>query len=290
MKGLAAFAFLVMVASCQAASPEMNMRVGGVSVSDLPAMPSPNLLQAGEIVRIDSRFGVYFQYIPNSVTPTSDLIVIVHGTPGGNKSALNSASVHIRRWVRLAEEKGAVLVAPAFDQRNFASKEGGYGGYRGLYGREVDADEFVHLIVDSFDDILSPFDGRFYLYGHSAGGQFANRYVVRHPDRIKAAVISAAGRYAYPNSAVEWHYGMGPIRRRIEWADTGTETNINIRPDPDGWIAAAQLPITVVVGDQDTEPQPQRPGQIGRTRIETAQSWVDEMNSFAALRRGPFGA
>jgi len=278
MRELGALSFLVLVAGNQIASP--GIREADIS-AHLPAIPSPSSLQTGEVVQRNNQYGGYYQYLPTSLSPASDIIVIVHGTPGANETALQVASVFIRRWVDLAEEKSAILVAPAFDQRNFASKEGGFGGYRGLFGREIGADEFVHSILDDFDEILSPFDGRFFLYGHSAGGQFVNRYVVSHPDRIKAAVISAAGRFTYPNSNVEWPYGMTPIQRVIEWTDPGHNTHVDITRDRAGWLQAAQLPMTVVVGDRDTDLQPQRPGHTGRTRIEFAQNWVNEMNSFA---------
>lgn len=54
-----------------------------------------------------------------------------------------------------------------------------------------------------------------------------------------------------------------------------------IRPDPEGWRKAAVLPITVVVGTADTEPQPRGPAHVGTTRVEFAQHWVEAMTSIA---------
>jgi hypothetical protein len=54
-----------------------------------------------------------------------------------------------------------------------------------------------------------------------------------------------------------------------------------IRPDRDGWRKAAALPITVVVGTADTEPQPPRTDHIGTTRIEYARQWVEAMTRLA---------
>ncbi len=235
----------------------------------------------GEVTLRSNQYGDYYQYIPASYTLVSNVVVIVHGSPDSNESALDTASVFINRWTDLAEEKSTILVAPAFDQRNFASKTGGYGGYRSLFGREIGADEFLHMIVDGLVESLPFFDGRFYLYGHSAGGQFVNRYAIRHPERILSAVVSAAGRYAYPDTNAAWPYGMGRLQATTEWVDTGETEQIDVIPEALGWLLAAQLPITVVVGDMDLEPQPSKPGQIGVTRIEIGQSWVSEMNSHA---------
>jgi poly(3-hydroxybutyrate) depolymerase len=247
----------------------------------LPAIFKNSITGIGAIVTREIEYGQYLQYIPTTFSTSSEIIVIVHGTPGENETALELAIVFINRWVPLAEERGAILIAPAFDQENFGSREGPGGGYRGLYGREIGADDFVHLILENYATILSNFDGRFYLYGHSAGGQFVNRYVVRHPYRIKAAVVSAAGRYAYPNPDVAWPYGMGRIQRTMQWPGSDEIQYIDITPDPNGWIAAAVSTLTVVVGENDTEPQPSRPGQKGTTRIEIGQNWVNDMNSFA---------
>jgi ribosome-binding ATPase YchF (GTP1/OBG family) len=55
------------------------------------------------------------------------------------------------------------------------------------------ADDFLHNILVHVGHITSvPTSGRrFFLYGHSAGGQFANRYLVRHPERVIAAGYGA---------------------------------------------------------------------------------------------------
>ena len=68
-----------------------------------------------------------------------------------------------------------------------------------MFGRLVGADEFVNEILTDYKNQFSDFDGRIYLYGHSAGGQFVSRYIVRHPAKVIAAVISAAGTYAFPD-------------------------------------------------------------------------------------------
>ena len=59
----------------------------------------------------------------------------------------------------------------------------------------------------------------------------------------------------------------------------------SIRPDRDGWRQAATLPITVVVGSADTEPQPVRPAHVGTTRVSYAQQWTDAMTHLAPVGR-----
>ena len=61
--------------------------------------------------------------------------------------------------------------------------------------------------------------------------------------------------------------------------------NINVSPDPNGWVKAASLPLTVIVGSADTEPQKPSPGHKGTTRVDYARQWVEMMNKLAERRR-----
>jgi pimeloyl-ACP methyl ester carboxylesterase len=189
------------------------------------------------------------------------------------------AETFLQRWVRFADDHGLVAVAPLFDH-NFGSwvSEPGIvlGGYRGLAGKEIGADEFVERIVDQYRGRAGDVE-RFYLYGHSAGGQFAGRYAVRHPDRLKALVLSAPGRYAFPDPQAPWPYGQKEVTVRA----SAQEASRVIRPDPDGWRKAAALPITVVVGTADIEPQPPRIAHVGTTRVDYARQWVEAMTRIA---------
>jgi hypothetical protein len=172
-----------------------------------------------------------------------------------------------------------IAVAPVFDH-NFGSwvSEPGIilGGYRGLAGKQIGADKFVDRIVDQYRHQIGGVEG-FYLYGHSAGGQFAGRYAVRHPDHLKAVILSAPGRYAFPDPQAPWPYGQKEVTVRVRPEDAPRV----IRPEPDGWRKAAALPIAVVVGTADTEPQPSRAGHIGNTRVDYARQWVDAMTRIA---------
>jgi len=189
------------------------------------------------------------------------------------------AETFLQRWVRFADDHGLVAVAPLFDH-NFGSwvSEPGIvlGGYRGLAGKEIGADEFVERLVDQYRGRAGDVE-RFYLYGHSAGGQFAGRYAVRHPDRLKALVLSAPGRYAFPDPQAPWPYGQKEVTVRA----SAQEASRVIRPDPDGWRKAAALPITVVVGTADIEPQPPRIAHVGTTRVDYARQWVEAMTRIA---------
>jgi len=249
-----------------------------------PATPKQPLRDAasidtGAIQELAHEHGSYLRYVPEG-RPNA-LLVIVHGTIGQDEPALRAAESFCTRWTDLADQHQIVLLAPAFDQENFGGHAGPGGGYRGLFGRDVGADVFVNAIVDDTRDALPALPEKFGLYGHSAGGQFVSRYLVMHPERVAAAVISAAGTFAFPDPDVAWTNGMKPLRRRIRWSDDEPWRTIEIIPDPDGWVKASQIPITVVVGEEDTDEIKAIAGNPGRSHVERAKAWVRAMNTLA---------
>ena len=249
----------------------------------------PFVVGRGEFGRVVARSvegGLYLQYVPRRPTRPLKVLVICHGTPDQRFPALAAAGTFIQRWIPLAERFGIVLIAPAFDDENYGSLNAPDGwGYRALVGRTTNADEFVIQIVDQYAMVDGTYDGKIYLYGHSAGGQFANRFVIAHPDRVNAAVISSAKWYAMPDPTVRWPNGTQTRKQQLQWG--GIEKQVEIIPDPVYWQVAARLPITVVVGERDTEQYENAANQGGTTRIERGLHWVNQMNALATTDGGP---
>jgi hypothetical protein len=252
---------------------------GGINPPDLPN----GAIKPGEIVTVSDDYGTYHVYLPVSIGESPDIAVVVHGTPDDQHKAQDIARIYLEWWVPVAEERGVIIISPAFDQENFGGKYGPLGGYRALQGREIGADEWVGQIVDRYQSEFGSEDNRFYLYGHSAGGQFTVRYMVMHPERIKGAVISAAGRYAWPDPDVPWPNGMGRLQETLHWPGGDLAVAVDVQPDPAGWLAVAQLSVTVVVGLNDTELQPDVPGQSAGSRVEIGSRWVNQMNDYAEV-------
>lgn len=217
------------------------------------------------------------------------ILVLAHGFPwlDGSKSddeLATYAQEAVERWTAFAEAQHAIVVAPAFGGSDF-------GGYRALFGRSIDADEFVNALVDEVGGKHIPhFSGRFSLHGHSAGGQFAARYLVTHPERLETVVLSAPGAYPFPDPSLAWPNGMAAVvRDELSGSpDDGKASDqaagsVYI-PRPSGWLAAAsEVSVSVLVGSRDTESQWAEPGQPGSTRIERAIAWVSSMRQHAEI-------
>jgi pimeloyl-ACP methyl ester carboxylesterase len=231
----------------------------------------------------------YSRFIPGRPVR---ILVLAHGFPWPDGSQSDDflagyARAAVQRWTPFAEAHNAVLVAPVFGGTDF-------GGYRALFGRKVDADEFVGAVVDALaSEHVRDFDGRFSLHGHSAGAQFAARYLVAHPERLDAVVLSAPSSYPFPDPARPWPEGMAPVVRD-DVSGSGAEGKAPDRvsgtvfvPRPAGWLtAASEVPVSVLVGSRDTEPRPAEPGRSGSSRLESsrlerAAEWIASMHDHA---------
>jgi len=151
-----------------------------------------------------------------------------------------------------------------------------------LFGREIGADEWVWRLVEAHQQAFGSASEQFYLYGHSAGGQFTGRFLVSHPELVKKAVISSAATYPQPSTEVVWPFGMGELHTDIEW-DSNTIEYVDVVPNKQKWLAATQIPLTVIVGLNDTAELPLLliPGQKGKNRFTIARNWIRDMSIFA---------
>lgn len=227
---------------------------------------------------VEDVFGTFYAYVPLTVPAKPDIIVLVHGTPAKDESAESTAHYYLVNWIDFAEEHGYILIAPSFNQENFSSRYGDHamGGYRGLFGREINADEWVLRLVRAHQQAFGSSDKQFRLYGHSAGGQFVARFLVTHPEYVERAVITAAATYPQPSADVAWPFGMGELQADIEW-DVDTINHVDMVPDKQKWLAATQIPLTVIVGLNDTAELPSYPGQKGKNRFTIGRNWVKDM-------------
>lgn len=244
----------------------------------------PTAHELGQVTRAEDVFGNFFAYVPKNAPEKPEILVLVHGTPLKDETAEWNAEYYIDKWIDFAEKNGFILIAPVFNQEDFSSRKGDHAlsGYRGLFGRKIGADEWVLRLVKAHQQAFGSVSEQFYLYGHSAGGQFTGRFLVTHPEFVKKAVISSAATYPQPNMDVAWPFGMGELHTNIEW-DSDTIIRVDIVPDKQKWLAATQIPLTVIVGLNDIGELPTSliPGQKGKNRNVIARNWINDMAMFA---------
>jgi pimeloyl-ACP methyl ester carboxylesterase len=268
IKGLVALILIIVLSACGSTS-----------------LPEPSTAhEPGQLVKGEDVFGTFYTYVPTTAPEKPEILVLVHGTPIKDETAEWNAEYYATNWIDFAEENGYILIAPTFNQEDFSSRRGDHAmsGYRGLFGREIGADEWVLRLVEAHQRAFGSANEGFYLYGHSAGGQFTGRFLVTHPESVKKAVITAAATYPQPTTEVAWPFGMGELHAEIEW-DAETTKKVDIVPDKQEWLAATQVPLTVIVGLNDTGELPPSliPGQKGNNRLVIARNWIRDMAAFA---------
>ncbi|MFQ5774700.1 MAG: hypothetical protein ACE5GS_09300 [Kiloniellaceae bacterium] len=209
----------------------------------------------------------YYLYRPAKPAGRPKILVLIHGVS-------RNAREHMKVFQPYAERDGVTLVAPLFDEDHFR----GYQrlGLNPRAERGNRADLSLHRILEEIGAPAGMPAGRFHLFGHSGGAQFAHRYAMAYPEHVIRYAISAAGWYTMPDLAVAYPHGM-----RVGKKAPG------LRLDIERFL---RIPACVLVGANDVERDATFKKSAfldatqGRTRIERAERWVGAMTTAARWR------
>ena len=121
----------------------------------------------------DPRFS-YGLYIPRDGEELehAELLVVVHGTDRRAQSDLDT-------WAEFAEERNLVIMAPLFPVGIDGPDD--LDGYKSIENAGVRYDQVLFGMLDEIRLRWGVDSGRCHLAGHSGGGQFALRMLLRHP-------------------------------------------------------------------------------------------------------------
>lgn len=202
---------------------------------------------------------------PSTAAGIERVLVAVHGVS--------------REWREMADHllgpclaTGTALVVPRFSR----------SGYRGFQRLEVGRKGVAadHALLTVLDDAARRFGiaaaAELFLFGYSGGAQFAHRFSLAHPDRVRRQALAAAGFYTMPDTASPYPYGLAPGERFGSLDMTGL-----------------LLPTKVFVGELDTDRDLQLrtndslDRQQGRNRVERARRFVLATRSLAGSCRRP---
>lgn len=207
----------------------------------------------------------YYAFIPDNCAPGAEPLVLVHGI------SRNAAEL-VLRFAPHAQRLGVPLIAPLFPREAY-----------GMYQQVIDqrhgsrADEALFAILADASARWDLGRGRFALFGFSGGGQFAHRFAILHPHRVRACIPVSAGWYSWPDVALRWPYGLRK-------APLG----------PVDWAALAQVPFHIVVGRRDTRNDDalRRNTKLdalqGTDRVQRARDWYRAMQKAGFNADGSF--
>ncbi|MCA8927347.1 MAG: alpha/beta hydrolase [Alphaproteobacteria bacterium] len=149
-----------------------------------------------------------FAYRPERFAADSPILIVVHGYK-------RNADRYRDDWVEHAERLGALLLAPEFSQQAFP----GPRAYEVGNMRTPDRRQFLPperwsygLIERLFDRARAATGSQrpgYWLYGHSAGGQFVHRLALFQADaRFEVAIAANAGAYTLARPGERFPYGL----------------------------------------------------------------------------------
>lgn len=200
--------------------------------------------------RCDPRFH-YCTYVPESYQPEGTrrypLAVLIH-------HSLRDAQALRDQFIDFAEAQQCALLAPLFPCG--INGEDDFNNYKLMRHKGLAYDEVLLGMIDEIAGVFRLEADRVLMHGFSGGGQFAARFLMRHPDRLRAISIAAPGTVTLPGDPRGWWVGTGdmeavlgaplradliralPIQLLIGAEDTSPE-GVTIRPGSDFWCEGA---------------------------------------------------
>lgn len=203
--------------------------------------------------------------LPEHIDPSASPLVAVHGI---HRDARTQAMVFGLQSVEL----GRVVIAPVFRYRHWQ-------GYQQVYGKRR-ADLGLLALLDQLSASLRIDVSRFDLFGYSGGAQFAHRFALAYPHRIRELHLLAAGWYSFPD-AEPYPYGLGPPVSPVPGYSPLLKASLG---------HFLSLPIRVYVGEHDNDidehvrSSAALDRQQGPNRLVRGQRWVAALREVAQAR------
>ena len=146
----------------------------------------------------------YFK--PSKYTDSSPILFVMHGMQ-------RNAEEYRDQWVKYAEQNGALLFVPEFSDKQYPDTAYAQGNLFDSKSRQLPENRSGFALIEHLFDYVTLHahnkSADYYLYGHSAGGQFVHRMVMFKPDaRIRRAVAANPGFYTLPRYMEEFPYGL----------------------------------------------------------------------------------
>ena len=186
--------------------------------------------QAGKHVTV-------WYYQPAPATPDTPVVVVMHGVGRNGED-------YLADWIPFAQARTFLLVVPEFSKAEFPGDEGyNYGNMVDKAGHFLPRDQWSFSMIEPAVAAVREHTGNrtqtYRMYGHSAGAQFAQRFIYFVPAaHLSRVVVANAGWYMLPDMTTAFPYGL---------KDTPA-TKGDLRH-------ALSLPVVVLLGTADVDPK-----------------------------------
>jgi membrane fusion protein (multidrug efflux system) len=234
---------------------------GSEDIDESPSLARKQVLH--RLLRSDTGQD-YFVYVPESAGRDAPLLVAMHDISRNARQLADTLAAPCERY-------GVILVVPHFSverhpnyQRLGTSRAGETRGKR--------SNDYLDSIVEEVGSMTGVSTARIHLFGYAAGGRFAMRYAIAHPERAARVAIASPGTYTYPNPQRRFPQGIGRSSRRPD-----------LKFDPERFL---RVPMTLFeeIYDGEGERPPKLEG-VGKgpraVARKSGKKWVAAMNATA---------
>lgn len=147
-------------------------------------------------------------YQPPNLPADAPIVFVMHGLE-------RNASDYRDSWIPYAKQFNFLLIVPEFTKRNYPTNyQYNYGNMIDKQtGKPVPENQWTFSAIEHLFDYIkrqtNNHSARYWIFGHSAGGQFVQRMVFFKTDaRIQQAIAANPGAYAMPDFQTKFPYGF----------------------------------------------------------------------------------
>lgn len=169
---------------------------------------------------------VYY-YRPRGLAPASPILFVMHGKTRTAKRYRNA-------WKKYAVKYQFLLLAPKFSKKHFKySRRYNRGNMFSRSKTPIDESRWTFSTIENLFDyvknLIKSTKNKYFIYGHSAGGQFVHRLVLFKPHaRFERAVAANSGWYAMPSFQIPFPYGLGQSGSSLKYLRKALNRNLVI--------------------------------------------------------------
>jgi len=144
-------------------------------------------------------------FTPKKLNARSPIVIVLHGLRRNGQQYRD-------QWIEHAEKRNFLLVVPEFAESSYPNDAYQRGNMFDQAGRPVDQAKWAFTAIEHVFDHIKHLAGntseRYFLYGHSAGGQVVQRLVLFLPNaRYQRAIAANPGFYTMPDDGA-YPYGL----------------------------------------------------------------------------------
>ena len=210
--------------------------------------------------RADPRF-TWCMHVPKGFADAPNdyrLVVVIHGSSRNMTALRDGFAAHADR------HKWVVLV-PLFPIGVLG--DGNPNGYKTLVEGDIRYDRLLLAMITEFESVMERRFDTFGLFGFSGGGQFANRFLYLHPNRLWAVTVGAPGAVTLIDDRFDYWLGTRDLETVFAVSlDIAQIRHVKIQllcGDQD--VSELKIPASVA---EKLKAVSNLIGDIGRNRIE----------------------